>query len=145
MLTGRHLAVAAILGIALVFGLASWRFFNGEAEQVQAARQATPVVARPAVPAAPAAPTEAAASLNQVEMTQQILVDDFQLLQGRVVRQDAEIKRLRTELETLSQKYDALSSFASTPRESRPVAAAEPPKKKKKRIVRRSSPKKKGA
>ena len=134
--------IAVSLGIALVFGLASWRFFNGETEQAQAVRPASPAVAKPALPAAAA---DASASLNQVEMTQQLLVDDFQLLQGRVVRQDSEIKRLRTELEALSQKYDALSSFASTPRESKPVAAAEPPKKKKKRIVKRSNPKKKRA
>jgi hypothetical protein len=142
LLTGRHITIAVILGIALVFGLASWRYFNGETEQLQVARPAAPVVAKPA---APATATDASTSLNQVEMTQQILVDDFQLLQGRVARQDTEIKRLKGELETLSQKYDALSSFASTPRESKPVAAAEPPRKKKKRIVKRSTSKKKRA
>ena len=142
-MTGRHIAIAAILGIGLVFGLASWRFFNGESEQPQVVRAAAPVVAKPAPLAAPA---DASASLNQVEMTQQILVDDFQLLQGRVAKQDAEIRRLRAELETLGQKYDALSSFASTPRESKPVADVEPPKKKrKKRVVKRSGPKKKKA
>lgn len=140
MLTGRHITIAVILGIGLVFGLASWRYFSGATEPAQVVRAAAPAVARPAPPAAP---LDASASLNQVEMTQQILVDDFQLLQGRVAKQDAEIKRLRTELEVLSQKYDALSSFASTPRESKPAAAPEPPKKKKKRIVKRSPPKKK--
>jgi hypothetical protein len=140
LLTGRHIAIAAILGIGLVFGLASWRFFKGESEQPQVVRAAAPVVAKPAPPAAPA---DASASLNQVEMTQQILVDDFQLLQGRVAKQDAEIRRLRAELETLGQKYDALSSFASTPRESKPVAAVEPPRKMKKRVVKRPSGKKK--
>jgi hypothetical protein len=141
LLTGRHILVAASVAIAAVFGLASWRHFNGETEQVHAARPATPVVAKPAAPAVAA--SEASASINQVEMTQQILVDDFQLLQGRVAKQDAEIRRLRAELEGLSQKYDALSSFASTPRESKPLAEAEPPKKKKKkRIVKRSPPKK---
>ena len=142
MLTGRHITIAAMLGIALVFGLASWRYFNGETEQVQVVKPAAPVVARPL---APAAATDASASLNQVEMTQQILVDDFQLMQGRVAKQDAEIKRLRAELEGLSQRYDALSSFASTPKESRPAAAVEPPKKKKKRFVKRSTSKKKRA
>ena len=142
-MTGRHIAIAAILGIGLVFGLASWRYFNGETEQqAQVVRTAAPIVAKPA---APTAPTDASASLNQVEMTQQLLVDDFQLLQGRVAKQDAELRRLRAELETLSQKYDALSSFASTPRESKPVAAAEPPRKKKKRVVKRPSAKKKRA
>jgi hypothetical protein len=143
LLTGRHIAIAAIIGIGLVFGLASWRYFHGETEQAQVVRTATPVVARPAPPGAP---SDASASINQVEMTQQILVDDFQLLQGRVTRQDAEIRRLRTELEALGQKYDALSSFASTPRESKPVADVEPPKKKKKkRVVKRLAPKKKKA
>ena len=56
---------------------------------------------------------------------------------------DAEIKRLRAELEGLSQRYDALSSFASTPKESKPAAAVEPPKKRKKRVVKRSTSKKK--
>jgi hypothetical protein len=141
LLTGRHIAIAAIIGIGLVFGLASWRYFNGETEPAQLVRAATPVVAKPAPPATP---SDASASLNQVEMSQQLLVDDFQLLQSRVARQDAEIKRLRSELETLSQKYDALSSFASTPREAKPVASAEPPKRKRKRVVKRSSAKKKG-
>lgn len=145
LLTGRHILIAVGVAIALVFGLASWRYFNGEIEQMQVVRPATPVVARPATPVAPAV-ADASASINQVEMTQQILVDDFQLLQGRVTKQDAEIRRLRAELETLSQKYDALSSFASTPRESKPVAEVEPPKKKKKkRIVKRTTVKKKRA
>jgi hypothetical protein len=131
-----------VLGIALVFGLASWRYFNGETEQVQAVRPVTPVIAKPV---APATASEASASINQVEMTQQILVDDFQLLQGRVTRQDAEIKRLRSELEALSQRYDTLAAFAATPKEVKPVTRAEPPKKKKKRVVKRPNPKKKRA
>lgn len=123
-----------LLGIALVFGLAGWRYFAGENQTVATARQ--PPAAKPAVAAA-TAPVDASASLNQVELSQQLLVDDFQLLQGRVSAQEAEIKRLRNELHALSQKYEALVSFASTAKEAKPAPVVEPPKQKKKRVVRR--------
>lgn len=121
-----------ILGIALVFGLAGWRYFTGESRTV--------VVAKPPPIAekSPVAEAVTATSLNQVELSQHLLVDDLQLLQGRVSSQEAEIKRLKNELHALGQKYEALTSFASTPTETKPAAVVKPPKKKKKRIVRRS-------
>jgi hypothetical protein len=144
VLTGRRITLAVIIGIALVFGLAGWRWFNGEAEKAQLARPAAPV-ARPAAGTVAVAPaTETPALLNQLESTQQNLVDDLQFTQARVAKQDAEIKRLRTELEALSQRYDSLKSFAST-KEAKAEPAVEPPKKKKKRYVRRSVKKKPAA
>jgi len=134
VLTGRRITIAVFLSIALVFALAGWRYFNGEAEKPSLAKAAAPV----AKPVAPTVATETAVSLNQVEMTQQILVDDVQLMQGRVSKQEAEIKRLKAELEALSQRYEALNSFASTPKEAKPAAAVQPPKKKKRRIARLS-------
>jgi hypothetical protein len=127
-----------IFGIALVFGLASWRYFHGATEQSRVAKPAAPVVARPLVPSVA---MDASASLNQVELNQQTLLDDFQLMQGRVAKQEAEIKRLRAELESLGQRYDSLISFASTQKESKPAPAVEPTKKKK-RVVRRSNKRK---
>ena len=140
MLIERRITFAVIAGIAVVFGLAGWRYFNGDTEKPQA------VAARPATPAAKssAPPTAAMAEatpalLNQFETTQQNLVDDLQTMQTRVARQDEQIKRLKAELDTLSQRYDTLSSFASTPKEAKPEAEARPVKKKKKRFVRRST------
>lgn len=124
-----------LLGIALVFGLAGWRYFNGEAEKPTLAKAAGPV----GKPLAPTVAAETSPSLNQVEMTQQILVDDLQLMQGRVSKQETEIKRLKAELETLGQRYDTLNSFASTPKETKPAPAVQPaPKKKKRRVARLS-------
>ena len=142
MLTGQRVTLAVIIGIALVFSLAGWRWFNGDAEKAQVARPAAPV-ARPAASTVAMAPaTETPALLNQLESTQQNLVDDLQFTQTRVARQDAEIKRLRAELDALSQRYDTLASFASTPKEARPEAAEQPKKKKKRYYVRRSVKKK---
>ncbi len=95
------------------------------------AKSAAPVVA-------PVLPVDASASLNQLEGTQQVLVDDLQVLEGRVQAQDAEIKKLRDELETLGQKFEALSSFASTTKEAKQAPVVDPPKKRRKRVVRRS-------
>lgn len=131
MLTGRRIAIAVILGITLVFGLAGWRYFTGESRTVAVARTPPPVAAK-----TPAADAISSASLNQVELSQQLLVDDLQVLQGRVSSQEAEIKRLKDELHALSQRYDALTSFAATPRETKSMLAVEPPKKKR-RVVRR--------
>lgn len=130
MLTGRHVLIAVSLGITLVFGLAGWRFLHGETEQPVVARSAAPV-ARPVAP--PPVASETSASLNQVELAQQFLVDDLQLMASRLAKQETEIKRLRAELETLGQKYETLSSFASTAKEARPTAAVEPPRNKKKK------------
>jgi hypothetical protein len=140
VLTERRITFAVIAGIAVVFGLAGWRYFNGDSEkpQPQVARPAAPVT-RPSTPPAVAAAEATPALLNQFETTQQNLVDDLQTTQTRVARQDAEIKRLRAELDALSQRYDTLSSFASTPKEAKPEAEARPIKKKKKRFVRRST------
>ena len=143
MLTGQRVAIAVILGIAVVFGLAGWRWFSGAAEKPQVAKPAAPV-ARLATPAVAAA-TETPALLTQLESTQQNVVDDLQFMQARVAKQDAEIKRLRAELDTLSQRYDTLTSFASTPKEAKAEPAVEPPKKNKKRYVRRSVKKKPAA
>jgi hypothetical protein len=134
--------LAVIIGIALVFSLAGWRWFNGEAEKAQVARPAAPVARPGASTVAMAPPTETPALLNQLESTQQNMVDDLQFTQSRVAKQDAEIKRLRAELDALSQRYDTLTSFASTPKEAKPEAAEQPPPKKKKRYVRRSVKKK---
>lgn len=139
LLTGRRIAIAVILSIVVVFGLAGWRWFSGAAEKPQIAKPAAPV-AKPATPAVAAAETPAL--LTQLELTQQNVVDDLQFMQSRVAKQDAEIKRLRAELDTLSQRYDTLSSFASTPKEAKAEPAVQPPKKKKKRFVRRSVKKK---
>jgi hypothetical protein len=133
-----------ILGIAVVFGLAGWRWFSGAAEKPQVARPAAPV-AKPAAPAAAATASETPALLTQLESTQQNVVDDLQFTQARVAKQDAEIKRLRAELEALSQRYDTLTSFASTPKEAKAEPAVQPPKKKKKRYYVRRSVKKKPA
>ena len=132
MLTGRRIAIAVILGIALVFGLAGWRYFTGQSKTVGLAKPSPPIAAK-----APAAEPVNSASLNQVELSQQLLVDDLQMLQGRVSSQEAEIKRLKDELLALSQKYDALTACASTPKETKPAPAVEPPKKKR-RVGRRS-------
>jgi len=147
VLTGRHIMLAVIIGIALVFSLAGWRWFSGEAAKAQVARPAAPVAKQiaPAIAATAAAvPTETPALLNQLESTQQNLVDDLQFTQNRVAKQDAEIKRLRAELEALSQRYDTLRSFAST-KEAKAEPAVEPPKKKKKRYYVRRSVKKPAA
>ena len=140
MLTERRITFAVIAGIAVVFGLAGWRYFNGDSEkpQPQVARPAAPV-AKPSAPPVAVAAETTPALLNQFESTQQNLVDDLQTTQARGARQDAEIKRLRAELDALSQRYDTLSSFASTPKEAKPEAEARPVKKKKKRFVRRST------
>jgi hypothetical protein len=140
VLTERRITFAVIAGIAVVFGLAGWRYFNGDSEkpQPQVARPAAPV-AKPSAPPVAAAAETTPALLNQFESTQQNLVDDLQTTQARVARQDAEIKRLRAELDALSQRYDTLSSFASTPKEAKPEAEARPVQKKKKRFVRRST------
>ena len=140
MLTERRITFAVIAGIAVVFGLAGWRYFNGETEKPQpvAARPAAPV-AKPATPPATVAAEATPALLNQFEATQQNMVDDMQTMQTRIARQDEQIKRLKAELDTLSQRYDTLSSFASTPKEAKPEAEARPVKKKKKRFVRRST------
>jgi hypothetical protein len=141
--------LAVIIGIALVFGLAGWRWFNGEAEKAQVVRPAAPVAKQAATtvataPATETPATETPALLNQLEFTQQNLVDDLQFTQNRVAKQDAEIRRLRAELEALSQRYDTLKSFAST-KEAKAEPAVEPPKKKKKRYYVRRSTKKKPA
>lgn len=140
VLTERRIVFAVIAGIAVVFGLAGWRYFNGDTEkpQPQLARPAVPA-AKPAVPPAATTAETTPALLNQFENTQQNLVDDLQTVQTKVARQDAEIKRLKAELDALSQRYDTLSSFASTPKEARPEADARPVKKRKKRFVRRST------
>jgi len=140
VLTERRITFAVIAGIAIVFGLAGWRYFNGETEKPQpvAARPAAPV-AKPATPPATVAAEATPALLNQFEATQQNMVDDMQTMQTRIARQDEQIKRLKAELDTLSQRYDTLSSFASTPKEAKPEAEARPVKKKKKRFVRRST------
>lgn len=137
MLTERRITFAVIAGIAVVFGLAGWRYFNGDTEkpQPQVARAAAPIT-KPAAPVAAVA-AETPALLNQFESTQQNLVDDLQTMQTRIARQDTEIRRLRAELDTLSQRYDTLSSFASTPKEAKADDDARPIKKKKKRFVRR--------
>lgn len=132
--------MAVLLCIAVVFGLAGWRWFNGEAEKPVAARVAAPA-AKLAAPPIPA-PVETPALLTQMETTQLNLVDDLQMMQARVTKQDTEIKRLKAELEALSQRYDTLSSFASTPKEAKPESSVEPTKKKRKRYVKRSSKKK---
>lgn len=143
MLTARRITIAVILGITFVFALAGWRLFTGESEKVTNARASVPVVK--ALASAPAA-NEAPTALNQVELAQQLLVDDLQVMERRFARQDAEIKRLKAELDALSQKYDALASIAATAaKEARPEPVAQPPKKKKKRVVKRPPSKKKGA
>ena len=129
-----------ILAIVVVFGLAGWRWFSGAAEKPQIAKPAAPV-AKPAH-ACRGGGEETPALLTQLESTQQNVVDDLQFMQTRVAKQDAEIKRLRAELDTLSQRYDTLTSFASTPKEAKAEPAVQPPKKKKKRFVRRSVKKK---
>ena len=134
MLTGRRVTIAVILGIALVFGLAGWRFLSGESPTLSNARSPAVGLAKPQA----AAVTETSTSLNQLDLSHQLLVDDLQLLQGRVTTQETEIKRLRNELLALSQKYETLSSFASTPKEAKQPPDVEPPKKKKKRFARRS-------
>jgi hypothetical protein len=141
VLTERRITFAVIAGIAVVFGVAGWRYYNGDTDKPlpQVARTAAPV-AKPSAPPAAVPPSEATpALLNQFETTQQNLVDDLQTMQTRVTRQDAEIKRLKAELDALGQRYDTLSSFASRPMEARPEADARPVKKKKKRFVRRST------
>jgi hypothetical protein len=140
VLTEHRITFAVIAGIAVVFGLAGWRYFNGDTEKPQqvATRPAAPIAKSSAPPAAAA--TEATpALLNQFEATQQNMVDDMQTMQTRIVRQDEQIKRLKAELDALNQRYDTLSSFASTPKEAKPEAEARPVKKKKKRFVRRST------
>jgi hypothetical protein len=140
VLTERRITFAVIAGIAVVFGLAGWRYFNGDTDKPQpvAARTAAPVAKSSAPPAAAAAEATPAL-LNQFEATQQNMVDDMQTMQTRIVRQDEQIKRLKAELDALNQRYDTLSSFASTPKEAKPEAEARPVKKKKKRFVRRST------
>jgi hypothetical protein len=138
MLTGRRVTIAVVLAIALVFGLAGWRYFAGETQTVSVARAPAPAAKTAAPVVAPVVPADASASLNQLEGTQQLLVDDLQMLEGRVLAQEAEIKRLKDELATLGQKFEALSSFASTTKEVKKSSVVEPPKKKKKRVVRRS-------
>jgi hypothetical protein len=133
LLTDRRITIAVILGIALVFGIAGWRFFTGEAEKASVARLVAPV-AKPT----PVAATEPPPPLDQAGLTQQFLVDDLQFLESRVSKQEAEIKRLKAELEAMSQKYEALASFASTAKEAKPAPAAQPPKTSKKPPVRRS-------
>ena len=138
LLTDRRVAIAVVLGISAVFALAGWRYLSGESQVVSNAR--APVIAA-AKPQALAAANEASTSLNQLDLSQQLLVDDLQLLQGRVTAQDSEIRRLRTELQALGQKYETLSSFASTAsaaKEVKPAPTVQPPKKKKKRYVKRS-------
>jgi hypothetical protein len=138
LLTDRRVAIAVVLGITAVFALAGWRYLSGESQAVSTAR--VPVVAA-AKPQALVGASDASASLNQLDLSQQLLVDDLQLLQGRVAAQDTEIKRLRNELQALSQKYETLSSFASTvsaAKEVKPEPSVQPPKKKKKRFVKRS-------
>lgn len=125
-----------MIGIAVVFGLAGWRYFTGDNQALSSARPLAPAVKT--VAPVPPVPADASASLNQIEGAQQVLVDDVQLLQGRVSAQEAEIKRLKGELAALGQKFDALSSFASTTKETKPAPAVQPPKKKKKRFARRS-------
>lgn len=145
MLTARRITIAVILGITFVFALAGWRLFTGESEKVTNARASAPVPVVKALASAPAA-NEAPTALNQVELAQQLLVDDLQVMERRFARQDAEIKRLKAELDALSQKYDALASIAATAaKEARPEPVAQPPKKKKKRVVKRPPSKKKGA
>lgn len=135
-MTGRTILIAVVLSIAVVFGLAGWRYFNGENRQPTIAKPAPAPAVAPAV-ASPVA-TEASTALNHLEGTQQVLVDDLQLLQGRVAAQEVEIKRLKQELEELSQRYQALSSFASTAKEAKPTPVAEPAKNDKKRSGKRS-------
>ena len=60
------------------------------------------------------------------------------MLEGRVLAQEAEIKKLKDELEALGQKFEALSAFASTTKEIKKAPVVEPPKIKRKRVVRRS-------
>ncbi|MDQ8729473.1 hypothetical protein [Bradyrhizobium sp. LHD-71] len=126
MLTGRRVAIAVICGIAVVFGLAGWRYFTGESPRPAIAKtvSSTPATAPP-----PAPVVDSSAALNQLEGAQQVLVDDLQLLQDRVTAQDAEITKLRGELQALGQKFEALSSFASTAKETRPAAAEKPDNK----------------
>ena len=135
MLTDRRVTMAVVVGIAAVFALAGWRYLSGESQVVSIAR--SPIVV-PAKPQAIAAASEASASLNQLDLSQQLLVDDLQLLQGRVMAQETEIKRLRSELLALGQKYETLSSFASTAKEVKPAPAVQPVVKKKKRFGKRS-------
>ena len=138
MLTGPRVTIAALLSIAVVFGLAGWRFLAGDSPPLPSVRP--PVIAA-AKPQAAAAPGETSTALNQLDLSQQFLVDDLQLLQGRVTTQEAEIRRLKTELLALSQKYETLSSFASSPKEAKQTPDVQPPKKKKKRLVNRAKKK----
>lgn len=125
-----------MFGIVVVFGLAGWRFFSGDSPGLTSTRPQALAAAKPQPVAAVPDPTST--SLNQLDLSQQLLVDDLQLLQGRVTTQESEIKRLRNELQTLAQKYEALSSFASTTKEIKQPDVAPPPPKKKKRFVKRS-------
>lgn len=136
VLIERRITFAVIAAIAVVFCLAGWRYFNGETERPHVARPTAPSTKPVTLAAAPAVAT-APTPLDQFEFTQQNLVDDLQTTQARVARQDAEIKRLRAELAQLNQRYDTLSSFASTPKEAKADVEAKPPKKKKRRFVRR--------
>jgi hypothetical protein len=139
LLTGPRVTIAAIAAIAIVFCLAGWRYFAGESQPVASAKPPVIAAAKPQAAVAPA--HDASTSLNQLDLSQQLLVDDLQLLQGRVTTQEADIKRLRAELQTLAQKYEALTSFASTPKEITQPPVVQPPKKKK-RFVKRTNTKK---
>lgn len=134
LLADRRVTIAVVIGIALVFGIAGWRYFTGENQTLSSVRPVAPAAKAPV----PARPAETSTALNQLEGAQQVLVDDLQLLQGQISRQEAEIRRLKDELEDLGQRFDALSSFASTTKETKPAPVAESPKKKRKRIVKRS-------
>jgi hypothetical protein len=126
--------IAAICAVALVFGISGWRFFAGESPLPAGAKPPVAVAAKAQVPAPP---SETVVALNQLDLSQQLLVDDLQLLHGRVTTQETEIRRLKSELLALGQKYETLSSFASTAKEARQAPAIEPPRKKRKRYVKR--------
>jgi uncharacterized coiled-coil protein SlyX len=98
----RVLAVVAS-GIFIVIGIAGLRYYRGDS-----ARVAT----------APRLETSAALAdaIQDLQATQQQVIDELQITRDRVVAQDIEIKKLTSDLQGITQKMDTLrNSFASEP------------------------------
>ena len=98
----RMIAIAAV-GIIVVIGLFSLRYLgHGPSRSVPLAKIETP--------------SEIAGALQDMQSSQQQIIDELQMTRDRVARQQAEINKLMLDLQDVTQKMDTLrNGFAREP------------------------------
>jgi uncharacterized coiled-coil protein SlyX len=108
---------AAALAIVTVFGIASWRYYQGDSS------------ASPPKTAKERSALARESDLLELQASQQQLIDDIQLLQGRIASQQYDIQRLSEELKAATE---ALSSLRNAFAKDGPAShRADPPPAKK--------------